>query len=263
VNIWNLYSSRALAVKAFVNAYQRKARASTRAQSADPRRGGSPLRDRHGGSVSPTGERRLIRQHYEGDPTKIFRRLINSPRTAFHLAAIEFDSRYGMDYSSIDTCEIKLRIWLCNTVLRPLAAKIEELNVMFAEKFPSTHLRIGFTSPEQFKTALHSRPELCHTYLPFVLPYLRVHSDQNYLVQRIRKLAQNVALADFKWNKGGEEYIVEEYDDKNSKSAFRKLCTFIYPLFIAKFMRKMSWSEQLPTDSGSFKCGYCIHHQRD
>jgi len=111
-------------------------------------------------------------------------------------------------------------------------AKIEELNVMLSEKFPATHLRIGSTSPEQFKAALHSKPELCHTYLPFVLPYLRVHSDQNYLVQRISTLKQNVALADFRWNRGADEFIVQEYDDNNTK-----------------FMRKMLWSEQLPTDS--------------
>lgn len=74
------------------------------------------------------------------------------------------------------------------------------------------HLKIGFTTPETFKSILSTKIELCNSYLPFILPYLRIHCNQNYLLQRIRLLAKNVAMECFKWNNGSAEDIFDETD---------------------------------------------------
>lgn len=86
------------------------------------------------------------------------------------------------------------------------------MNIVLKEKFSSLHLKIGITTPEILKANLSTRMELCNSYLPFILPYLRIHSNQNYLVQRIRLLAENVALENFKWNSGNTEVIFDETD---------------------------------------------------
>lgn len=101
---------------------------------------------------------------------------------------------------------------MCNTIFRPLIEKIDEMNIVLKEKFASLHLKIGTTTPEVLKANLSSRMELCNSYLPFILPYLRIHSNQNYIVQRIRSLAENVALENFKWNSGNAEIIFDETD---------------------------------------------------
>lgn len=116
-------------------------------------------------------------------------------------------NRYGLDESNLETLELKLRIWHCNTILRPLVEKIDELNATLTEKFTNLHARIGHSSLEVLQT---HKADLCNTWLPFLLPYLRVHNNQQYVVTRIQTLAQNIALEDFKWNSGGENFITDE-----------------------------------------------------
>lgn len=101
--------------------------------------------------------------------------------------------------------ELKLRVWLCNTILRPLVAKIDELNSQFARLSPPVQIKLGETSLESIQSMLSSKFELCSSALPLCLSYLRVHSNQSYLVQRIRDLASDVAIKDYNWNGGGRE----------------------------------------------------------
>lgn len=105
---------------------------------------------------------------------------------------------------------MKLRIWICNTIFRPLVEKVDETNQLLSSKFSFLHLKVGSSTPDVMKSSLASKPELCNTFLPFILPYLSIHSNQNYLVQRIRRLSENVALEDFKWNAGGSESVRDE-----------------------------------------------------
>lgn len=113
---------------------------------------------------------------------------------------------YDLDETKLEAYELKLRVWMCNTIVRPLLEKIEELNRMLAEKFTNLHVRIGQSALDAIQA---HKLELCNTWLPFLLPYIRVHSNQGYLVNRIRSLAQNIALEDFKWN-GGEDTLVRD-----------------------------------------------------
>ena len=106
----------------------------------------------------------------------------------------------------MEAYEIKLRIWMCNTIVRPLLEKIDELNKMLVEKYSNLHIRMGQSSLDAIQT---HKVDLGNTWLPFLLPYIRVHSNQTYLVNRVRTLAQNIALEHFKWN-GGEDSLVRD-----------------------------------------------------
>ena len=119
---------------------------------------------------------------------------------------------YGVLPSELETLELKLRIWFCNTILRPLVAKVDELNSLFAGKFSGLHIRLGASTTETLRNALSHKPDLYTTALPFVLPYFQVHHNQGYLIRRFRELAENIALEDYKWNSGGLE---STRDDKN------------------------------------------------
>jgi hypothetical protein len=108
---------------------------------------------------------------------------------------------YGLNESDLESYELKLRIWLCNTIIRPLVDKIDELNSILTEKHSNIHVRIGQSSLDEIQS---HKADLYNTILPFILPYLRVHSNQSYVVNRVRSLSQNIALEDFKWNSGGD-----------------------------------------------------------
>ena len=44
------------------------------------------------------------------------------------------------------------------------------------------------------------------SHLAAVLPYLKVCSEQTYLVSRLRQLAKTGALSQYRWNGGGEDW---------------------------------------------------------
>jgi len=145
---------------------------------------------------------------------------------------------YGILPAELNALELKLRIWICNTIIRPLVCKVEELNSLFSEKFSGLHIRVGTSTTETLKNVLSHKPELCTTVLPFVLPYLQLHQNQSYLIRRIRELSENIALEEFRWNSGG---IDPARDEKN------------------EFTRYMSWNEQFPTDSEILWGLFCIY----
>lgn len=129
-----------------------------------------------------------------------------------------------MDVAQLPKYELKLRVWLCNTVLRPLVEKIGQLNTHFIRSSPPIQLKLGETSLENILTLLSSKIELCSTALPLVLPYLRIHTNQTYLVQRIRELAADITLKEFNWNSGGKELIRESTNGELEDSIF---CQFL------------------------------------
>lgn len=103
-------------------------------------------------------------------------------------------------------CE-RLRKWICQTILVKLVTEIDDIN--------NTLNQLGL--PEyQIGTvnlfALHqiAITKFQHlTTLPAVLPYLDLHLNQEYLVQRLRDLSRGGCMGEFKWNSGGS------YGDKH------------------------------------------------
>uniref|UniRef100_A0A914HBN2 Transmembrane protein 209 n=1 Tax=Globodera rostochiensis TaxID=31243 RepID=A0A914HBN2_GLORO len=179
-----------------------------------------------------TGIRSFIDEHklskYARRPDKrLFQRTRGDASPKLHIVTElkEILEIYGLREQDMEMYEIKLRIWLCNTIIRPLVDKIDDINVDFAEKHQSLHLKVGSSSLE---TILAHKDVLSTTFVPFVLPYLRAHNNQQYVVSRMRTLCRNIALEQFKWNGGGEQCARDENDS---------------------FDRLVHWSEQLPTDT--------------
>ncbi|CAD6188308.1 unnamed protein product [Caenorhabditis auriculariae] len=101
--------------------------------------------------------------------------------------------------------EYKVRAWLRNTVLKPLANHIHEMNDRLAKEHCTPALRIGTSTVEALKQAVIERDSLKTSPLPFLLPFLSTHTNQAYLVKRIEELSKNEFLEEFKWNSGGTE----------------------------------------------------------
>ncbi|PAV86720.1 hypothetical protein WR25_18084 [Diploscapter pachys] len=158
------------------------------------------------------------------------RRSHSSPdRTQQSPAVADID--YGMTLTENDWIrgEHRMRVWVVNTVLTPLTKAVAELNHLLEQERITPSLRIGSSSVDTLKLALHERPKLRSSALPFIIPYLSVHNNQAYIVQRISELASNPFMRDYKWNSGGTEPLEEK--TWSGRAARR------------------AWTDALPTDA--------------
>ncbi|VDP55619.1 unnamed protein product [Heligmosomoides polygyrus] len=131
--------------------------------------------------------------------------------------------------------EQRLRAWLVNTILEPLHVRIKETNLKLDKEHASPPIRIGVSSAEALQAAMVSRPELIDTMLPYILPFLRVHTNQSYLVSRISELAADKFMMDYSWNSGGREPVQEK----------------VWAADLVSFGRaaRRPWGDHLPTDA--------------
>jgi len=65
-------------------------------------------------------------------------------------------------------------------------------------------LKIGAVSLERLRKTAENQQfvQTCAPMLPMLLPFLDTFSNQEYLVQRIKELAQGSCIADYRWNSG-------------------------------------------------------------
>ncbi|CAI5445699.1 unnamed protein product [Caenorhabditis angaria] len=135
--------------------------------------------------------------------------------------------------------EFRVRAWLRNTIILPLAEQIEEINKVLEKEHPT--VRIGQSSIDALKLAIIEKDILKSTNLPFVLPFLSTctANQQAYLVSRIRELASNEFMDVYKWNGGG----MEPAEDKLNTS---------------RLVRR-EWNDSLPTDSILIFDLFCIY----
>ncbi|KHN72910.1 Uncharacterized protein Tcan_07723 [Toxocara canis] len=101
----------------------------------------------------------------------------------------EILNQYKLDAERFSRGERYLRCWLCQTIVRPLVANINRMNEILAEDYPHLHLKIGRSSVEAIQVALSSKGDLLCTVLPYLLPYLRAHEKQAYIVKRANELS--------------------------------------------------------------------------
>jgi len=111
--------------------------------------------------------------------------------------------RLGIDPMELVSWNENLRVWLTQTLLRPLVSEVDRVN--------STLPRLGVadcsvgTVPVDRLRKVSMLPQVITSLpsLPTLLPYLEVSSDQTYLVARLRDLAKTGAMSKYKWSSGG------------------------------------------------------------
>lgn len=126
--------------------------------------------------------------------------------------------RLGVDPMQLVNWNENLRIWITQTILRPLVSEIENVNSALP-KHGVSDCKIG-ESPLERVRKVSSLPQVMQHLptLPALLPFIEVAQDQEYLVNRLKELASTGALSRYRWNSGGS-------------------------------FRGQAWSEKLPTDS--------------
>ncbi|VBB28109.1 unnamed protein product [Acanthocheilonema viteae] len=157
-------------------------------------------------------------------------RIENSPTTGkqIPITSSEILNQYKMDAEDFAVGERNLRSWICQTILRPLIAKVDEINASHAH----LHFKIGHSSVEALQTAASSKSDLLKSALPYVLPYLKIHERQSYLIKRCRELSADVCMKNYNWQGGGFELVERKEEGEQGYSP-----------------TECAWGPHLPTDA--------------
>ncbi|XP_018795793.1 PREDICTED: transmembrane protein 209 [Bactrocera latifrons] len=122
-----------------------------------------------------------------------------------------------------------LRRWMSATFLERLSKEIKAIDESFKNR-GFADMRMGGISLERLKKTVENQ-QFVNQYmpmLPLILPFLEMSSNQEYLVQRIKDLAEGSCISDYRWNSG---------------AAYHGL----------------KWDEHLPTDSAILFHLFCVY----
>lgn len=122
----------------------------------------------------------------------------------------------------------RLRKWLGNTIMINLAKEIDNINSQL-RKIGSENCEIGEVGVSTLKQIALTKGRYVRT-LNAMVPYLEFHSNQEYLVKRIKDLGGDGCLSEYSWNSGGSG----EYYGK-------------------------PWGEHLPTDASLVMYFFCTY----
>ncbi|KAI6241525.1 hypothetical protein M3Y99_00311200 [Aphelenchoides fujianensis] len=97
-------------------------------------------------------------------------------------------------YTDLMRYSMNLRLFVNKNVIKPLIVAMEDVNRALVRSH--ANFSVGNSSVELLQMAMEQKPELRQTKIPFLIPYLRVHTNQAYLVHRIRELAQDPGITE-------------------------------------------------------------------
>ncbi|KAL3289077.1 hypothetical protein HHI36_003519 [Cryptolaemus montrouzieri] len=112
-------------------------------------------------------------------------------------------TRINVDIVALTQWNENLRKWISQTILERLVHEINTVNKSL-EKHGLNDIIVGGIGLDRLRKTAHMVPvgHLVPT-LKTLIPFLEVTANQEYLVKRIRQLAQGGCMSDFRWNGGG------------------------------------------------------------
>jgi len=112
--------------------------------------------------------------------------------------------RLGIDPMELVSWNENLRVWITQTLLRPLVSEVDRVNSALP-RVGVSDCSVGGVSVDRLrKVSILPQVASAMPSLPTLLPYLEVCPDQTYLVARLRALAKTGAISKYRWNSGGE-----------------------------------------------------------
>jgi len=112
--------------------------------------------------------------------------------------------RLGIDPMELVSWNENLRVWITQTLLRPLVSEVDRVNSALP-RVGVSDCSVGGVSVDRLrKVSMLPQVVSALPSLPTLLPYLEVCPDQTYLVARLRALAKTGAISKYKWSSGGD-----------------------------------------------------------
>lgn len=148
-----------------------------------------------------------------------------------------------------------LRMWISRTILERLVLEIETINEAL-EKHNMSDMKIGAVGLDRLrKTATTSQISHFIPSLSPIIPFLEVHTNQEYVVKRIRELTRGGCMSEFKWNSGGY------FNGKDWEDSLPTDCAIVMHLFASYLDTQLMPSPNLP-DAKAFSSHYYLKADR-
>lgn len=123
-----------------------------------------------------------------------------------------------------------LRMWISATILQRIVKEFDKIDSEFALRGFSD-IKIGAVGLERLKKMAENQMVASHVpTLSMVIPFLEMSTNQEYLVKRIRELANGSGINDYRWN-SSNSYDLNEH--VTTDAAVSELFT-VYRLFYYK-----------------------------
>lgn len=156
---------------------------------------------RGGSKPDPSQLRRSVYQ-LSTPPSKSASNTTDSP--ADKAKSEILSERLGVDPMQLVAWNENLRIWITQTILKPLVSEIDTIN-SYMPKHGVSDCKIGESPLDRLrKVSLLPQVAVQLPTLAAVLPFLEISQDQEYLVGRLKELAKTGALSLYRWNSGGK-----------------------------------------------------------
>ncbi|KRX50820.1 Coatomer subunit zeta-1, partial [Trichinella murrelli] len=124
------------------------------------------------------------------------------------------------------------KLWMLVTIIRPLVDEIESTNERLASVSPNdVALALGDSPPTVLQTVVASRVGEQFGSLAVLLNYLEATSgktmaNQKYVIVRLKQLAADVAIGEYKWN-GGSSFEGKPWDSATLPTDTEILCSLL------------------------------------
>ncbi|KAL9700446.1 hypothetical protein quinque_003887 [Culex quinquefasciatus] len=123
-----------------------------------------------------------------------------------------------------------LRMWISLTILQRITSEMNSIDQSFKTRGFSD-IQLGSVGLERLKKTAENQ-QLVTLYipkLPLLIPFLEMSTNQEYLVQRIKDLANGSCIADYRWNSGSSYKGLswDEHLPTDSAIVFHLFCTYM------------------------------------
>ncbi|KAL1110550.1 hypothetical protein AAG570_008078 [Ranatra chinensis] len=119
--------------------------------------------------------------------------------------------------------------WISSTILQRIVEEIAVINTGL-RKQGLAGLAVGSVGLETLTNTAHNII-VAHNIpsLPFLIPFLQLSSNQQYIVQRIKELAIGSSMSEYRWKSGGK-FNDKEWDSHlptDAELVMHLVCTYL------------------------------------
>lgn len=136
-------------------------------------------------------------------------------------------SQLGIKRNELEIWTNNCKLWISMTILRKIINEIDRYNKILVD-LGSPECQIGLISMSMLRQLAINRQDQL-TNLPLLIPYLNLHPNHDYLVNRIRELAKGSDISLYRWNSGGS-YKGNKWDSSfptDAQIIIHLFCTYM------------------------------------
>ncbi|KAI6659305.1 hypothetical protein LOD99_14976 [Oopsacas minuta] len=136
-------------------------------------------------------------------------------------------SQLGIKRNELEIWTENCKLWISMTILHKIIDEIDHYNKILVD-LGSPDYQIGLISMSMLRQLAINRQDQL-TNLPLLIPYLSLHPNHDYLVNRIRELAKGSDISLYRWNSGGS-YKGKKWDSSfptDAQILIHLFCTYM------------------------------------